>query len=597
MSHLLAISVGPVQEFIAAARRTRDLWFGSFLLSEISKAVAKSVNENGGNLVFPAPSNSKDLNARSDLSVANIILAEVESGDLKQIAAHARQAARDRWEQFACDAKKQVEKVIRNDIWNDQVGDVIEFYAAWVSVQGDYKQARSRLMRLLAGRKNFRDFIPAVGRVGIPKSSLDGLRESVLTNQKEKSWNQGIHRKLRVRTGEQLDVVAVVKRVGEGSKPYPSVSRIAADPWVRGNHHNQEFSDFKDSVESLNQQNGEVVHRLNTNEYPQFQDFPFEGTAVYPRRHHEWLEESEMSEDEIRDLQAILKTLPEANPYLAVLVADGDRIGAIISELADAESNREFSKTLSGFSAEAKEIASDHNGVLIYAGGDDVLAFLPADKCLDCARKLHDKFGELLGNYKTADGKTPTFSTGIAIGHFLENLEDLLEMGRAAEKHAKTPRPDDEGQEDRDGLAVHLHKRGGAPIEIRSPWDTCPDVRIQNYAELMIAHAIPGGFAYELHQLIDLYASWQAADDAPKSKQLDALRKDTIRVIRDKQPKAGKKYMKEIETLVTGISSIDGFRQFARELLVARQIEVALKQAGYDPPAPQRRNEKMEQAV
>jgi len=28
MSHLLAIAVGPVQEFIAAARRTRDLWFG-----------------------------------------------------------------------------------------------------------------------------------------------------------------------------------------------------------------------------------------------------------------------------------------------------------------------------------------------------------------------------------------------------------------------------------------------------------------------------------------------------------------------------------------------------------------------------------------
>jgi hypothetical protein len=33
MSYLLAISVGPVQEFIVAARRTRDLWFGSYLLS------------------------------------------------------------------------------------------------------------------------------------------------------------------------------------------------------------------------------------------------------------------------------------------------------------------------------------------------------------------------------------------------------------------------------------------------------------------------------------------------------------------------------------------------------------------------------------
>ena len=36
--HLLAIALGPVQEFISAARRTRDLWFGSYLLSEISKA-------------------------------------------------------------------------------------------------------------------------------------------------------------------------------------------------------------------------------------------------------------------------------------------------------------------------------------------------------------------------------------------------------------------------------------------------------------------------------------------------------------------------------------------------------------------------------
>lgn len=38
--YLLALSIGPVQEFIAAARRSRDLWFGSYLLSEVSKAAA-----------------------------------------------------------------------------------------------------------------------------------------------------------------------------------------------------------------------------------------------------------------------------------------------------------------------------------------------------------------------------------------------------------------------------------------------------------------------------------------------------------------------------------------------------------------------------
>jgi CRISPR-associated protein Cmr2 len=36
MSYLMIIGIGPVQEFIASARRSRDLWFGSWLLSELS---------------------------------------------------------------------------------------------------------------------------------------------------------------------------------------------------------------------------------------------------------------------------------------------------------------------------------------------------------------------------------------------------------------------------------------------------------------------------------------------------------------------------------------------------------------------------------
>jgi len=42
--YLLACSIGPIQGFIAAARRTRDFWFGSFLLSEISRAAAKGLD-------------------------------------------------------------------------------------------------------------------------------------------------------------------------------------------------------------------------------------------------------------------------------------------------------------------------------------------------------------------------------------------------------------------------------------------------------------------------------------------------------------------------------------------------------------------------
>lgn len=60
--YLLAIGIGPVQEFIASARRSRDLWFGSWLLSEISKAAAKKIADECGrdNLIFPVVAHSRE---------------------------------------------------------------------------------------------------------------------------------------------------------------------------------------------------------------------------------------------------------------------------------------------------------------------------------------------------------------------------------------------------------------------------------------------------------------------------------------------------------------------------------------------------------
>ena len=225
MSHLLAIAVGPVQEFIAAARRTRDLWLGSYLLSEISravaKAVAKAIENQGGQLIFPASSDAKN--------VANLILAELSAADPKAVAAKAKEAAQKRWLEFAEDARSEASGVIRADIWEDQVDDVVEFYAAWVPRSDKYKHDRARVMRLLAGRKNCRDFLAARGRAGVPKSSLDGQRESVLKPPSE--WTTRFRARLRIRDGEQLDVVGLVKRVAGGTQPYPSVARVAADPW------------------------------------------------------------------------------------------------------------------------------------------------------------------------------------------------------------------------------------------------------------------------------------------------------------------------------------------------------------------------------
>ena len=42
--HLLLFSIGPVQSFIASARKTEDLWAGSYLPFLVEKAISNYIN-------------------------------------------------------------------------------------------------------------------------------------------------------------------------------------------------------------------------------------------------------------------------------------------------------------------------------------------------------------------------------------------------------------------------------------------------------------------------------------------------------------------------------------------------------------------------
>jgi len=556
--YLLAISIGPVQEFIAAARRTRDLWYGSWLLSEISRSVAKAVEDAGGQLVFPADTTQE--------SVANVVVAVLgEGANPRAVADQARQAAQTRWKQEADKARATVHPLIRDDLWADQVDDVLEFYAAWAPLRDDYAEARRRVMRLLAGRKALRDFLPARGRALVPKSSLDGRRESVLKRPSDPCWERQVDeaRKLRLRAGEQLDVVGITKRVGAGPRPYPSVSRIAADPWLRWLQKQRaaDFQRLRESADALHARHPNVFHYLKG--YPRYADFPYEGTVVYVSRHHEWLEEAfgDITERDLEPIHAILDQLPEPQPYLAVLVADGDRMGATISELKTPETNREFSATLGAFATKVKEIVDEHNGVLVYAGGDDVLAFLPLDRCVPCAAELSKAFSAVMGEFARSVGlqTQPTLSVGIAIGHFMEDLELLLEYAREAERQAKHP--------DRNGLAIQMRKRGGEPISIRYRWDESTDGLLRELVHLFIIQAIPHGLARDLRDLERIYKAWRQSDTL-----LTALKADALRVLRNKTTPRNREHLKTVQEAIVRVASLCEFERLVASLRVAELI-------------------------
>jgi len=571
-AHLLALTVGPVQEFISAARRTRDLWFGSYLLSEISKAAAKAVRTNGGKLIFPAPANDADLDPDSPFNVANVIVAELDESDPVAVARVAREAARSRWRSFADPVFSAHQDIIRADIWNDQVNDVIEFYAAWLPYSPQtYQMDRAALMRLLAARKRCRDFPPARGHAGVPKSSLDGLRESVLRDPR--AWPRGPRRHLRLSEGEQLDVVGMVKRTWARPKEtprYPSVARVAADPWLR----RVPESRLDALVKACRALGGDVVYEIDTSGQrgnPHYAAFPFEGTAVFRSRYREFCREAELSDSDLRPLITALGNLThdygEPSSYLGVLVADGDHIGEALSKLQSPDEHRRFSRALARFAAEAREIVNTHNGVLVYAGGDDVLAFVPLDRCLECARALHDAFTHGLADWWAKTGTKLTLSVGVAIAHFMEPLEDLLDYGRAAEKDAKRRRPADSGQEDRDALAVHLVKRGGGTLAVRANWATNPDKRLMRLVELISAEAVSGGVAYDMRKIAAVYdGSW------PEATIKDAIQPDTLSVMQGKRP-LGASGMDEINALIQDrVMDADSLRSLANDLLVAKAL-------------------------
>ncbi|MDR0522558.1 MAG: type III-B CRISPR-associated protein Cas10/Cmr2 [Planctomycetaceae bacterium] len=511
--HLLAISLGPVQGFIAAARKTRDLWFGSFLLSDIAKKTAKKIYESGGELIFPGVENvaqldDDEIDKDENFSVANVILAVVENPS--EVAKQAEAAAKQAWNMRVETAKKKVEEygnnILRQDIWDKQKDDFVECYAAWVPYENesDYKTQRQRVMKILAGRKALRDFKPeAITNACLPKSSLDGARDTVLNETLPKHLTDNLH----IRRGEQLDLIGVVKRFGGGRKKFSSLGEIAVNP-------------------------------------------------VLPVRAEGF------SADEVDDEDQDFSKCP----YLAVICADGDKMGAAISQLDSPDKHKAFSLALTKFSQDVKNIVKkDHHGALVYAGGDDVLAFVPVDEVLPCARELSESFKQALSAYKNV-----SLSVGVVIGHYHEMLETLLEFARQAEKKAKTKNKGKENDDpiygDRNGLAISMYHRGNAECSVREQWTGNIDERITCWAELFKDNVIPRKFPYDLRTLKDLYNGVKL----PENDLADCLKKQLHAAAKHKQIHEAK--AQELYAAFGNIQTVDDAEKLVNEMLIAQMI-------------------------
>ena len=175
--------------------------------------------------------------------------------------------------------------------------------------------------------------------------------------------------------------------------------------------------------------------------------------------------------------------------YIAVIAMDGDRMGETLSGFADEEGHRKFSSSLALFASKVGKVVESHGGYLIYDGGDDVLAVLPAREAIDCGRELRELFGV------EVSGKTA--SAGIAVGHVSVPMQDLVHKAHAAESRAKS----DYG---RNALAVSVFKRSGEILEWGCKW-TSKSLDIYRQLRDSLDENLSGRFPYKLAELLQPY--------------------------------------------------------------------------------------------
>lgn len=588
--YVVIFSIGPVQTFIASARRSRDLWSGSWLLSELAKACAKSLKDSQAELIFPYVENDDDLKENSEFSVGNKIQAVITADNeerLKLVIDEAKDAVNERFKNEADNAWRDLptaDKDLRKDIWDKQIGDYLEIQTAWVKITDDYISATQKAGQILASRKATRDFNPSAitpydSQLMIPKSSLDGIRETVL--KEDDSLKNLTRLKLSLSKSEQLDTGGVIKRLGfkEKAEQFTPISGVMADSWIeRLIAHNEDLSKVKENYEEL--ENLGVATRVRGNDKI-YQNFAYDGQLLYSSRIDALIREWQGSDDAIVDwaneLKSALKPLwrkyGEPYRYGVLLRADGDRMGELLDKAKSQKEHQAITQALSAFAGGVSQIMRNHRGHCIYAGGDDVLGFVPLDKAYECANDLQQSFlqslAEIAGQLNV--DKSPTLSVGLAICHIMTPLSVIRELASQAEKHAKGDHIENETSkinERRDALGILLSIRSGNDTKLRYNWSDEKGLKIfKEFIKFYRKKEIPSRIAYDIRAI---YLCTKDFAEGNKDLLQNIQKAELTRMLKQARTDNGQEIKKAIIDELAERGEVIGLDKLADELIVAR---------------------------
>ena len=540
----LDFSIGPVQGFVSQSRRTRDLWGSSYLLAFLAAHAMRGAHRAGGEIVQPVVKYDPLYRWVSDEgsgdpptigTVPNHFVVKLH-GDARPVAESAAAAFNAAWRrvcdavwaqfvQHACPAGNATES-----IWQRQVEAFWE--VSWTF--GPWSDESS----LLARRKHWRGHRPP-DEPGDKCTVMHDLQElSGHVRARSGRQQDGFWQRVKQRLGdldlqktERLCAVAFVKRMfpkvaGDAlggrvdATHWPSTVYVAAVPWIR--------SVLASTPDQAREYAAAVRGSADNDVFP-MQRPPFSGLDVaaagdFPKLDANYLHREFVTNEQLCPLKEetltggraqlgeMLKNLYDDRTgagrrlgpppvFYALLLADGDRLGKLVAE----RGGPEVSNALASFTAKLPGIMKRHDGVTVYAGGDDVLAMLPVPEALSCA-------GDLAKAYRGSFQNGATISAAVVFAHVRLPLRSALDE---AHRLLDTVAKDGNG---RDSLAAGVLKPGGRHCQWVTSWTrsagggssavTLIDALVRDIGRNASEPGLSGALLYRLRETITALCGW-----------------------------------------------------------------------------------------
>lgn len=481
MNHLFLFTISPVQPFIASARKTRDLYAGSQILSEMTKEAAKEAVNQGLTLVFPT---------KTDVhSFPNRFMAKIESEtDLELKGETIKLAAINKFNESAKEALKKVSinEKTRGSFWK-QIENYWDINWLFYPYKSDYKAAYKEIEPLMAALKNQRviknDFVEA-GR----KCSLDGQNNALFRGRGTE--NSALKAQAAevdntwLKPNEGLSAISLVKRAYPGGDGFKSTIEVALKKQLRKlkNKHPNLLDYYKKLFEGP-EGCAKAVVDLACKDYLDNVSLNGDAGGWCKSYNEEFLVADNLTEKNIPNLTQLeiakevhRKHLKSAltDRYYALIAFDGDKMGKLLS--GELLKNKDID--LDNFQGKVSELLMDygkwiHNNLkdkidIVYAGGDDFLGFVCLHDLFEVGKALREKFkkqvnDELQKEYPLT--QEFTFSMGITIAHYKTPLSVVLQKTREMEKLAKN-----EEKGNRDAFAIAVLKHSGESHQAYYKW-------------------------------------------------------------------------------------------------------------------------------